>query len=95
MRCSTFLLPVAFLATHVVADGAAIVAAIGTILNATTALNTTVASFPDNPFLDLLYVIPSLTGVSQANLTVTCPKTESFIRNVHSNVCVALLALCL
>jgi hypothetical protein len=62
MRSATILFPLALLASQVLADGAAIIAAIGNISNATVALNTTVASFPDSTFLDLLYVLRSFSS---------------------------------
>lgn len=62
MRTSTILLPFALLATHVLADGASIVAAIQNISNATLALNTTVATFPDSPVLDLFAIGPLLVN---------------------------------
>lgn len=45
----TILIPLALLATHVLADGAAIIAAMTVVSKATVALNTTVAAFPSNP----------------------------------------------
>jgi hypothetical protein len=57
------VLPLALLATQVLADGAAIIAAISTVSNATLALNKTVTNFPSNPFDDL-FDIPGLLVVS-------------------------------
>merc|ERR1711939_750671 len=53
MRLTQILLPVTFLVSHVVADGASISAAIDNIAAATEKLNETVAEFPDNPILGL------------------------------------------
>lgn len=55
------LLPLAFLISKALADGAAIVAAMATISSATVALNNTVASFPSNVLADLLDVAPLLS----------------------------------
>lgn len=55
------LFPIAFLVTKALADGAAIVAAMTTISDATVKLNNTVSSFPNNPLLDLLDVGPLLS----------------------------------
>ncbi|PMD14637.1 hypothetical protein NA56DRAFT_583345 [Hyaloscypha hepaticicola] len=54
-------IPLSLLAARALADGAAIVAAMTTISEATVALNSTVTSFPSNPLLDLLDVGPLLT----------------------------------
>jgi hypothetical protein len=54
-------IPLSLLAARALADGAAIVAAMTTIKDATVALNNTVTSFPSNPLLDLLDVGPLLT----------------------------------
>ncbi|KAH7327114.1 antigenic cell wall galactomannoprotein-like protein [Rhexocercosporidium sp. MPI-PUGE-AT-0058] len=53
MRLAQILLPVTFLVTHVLADGASISAAIDKISAATVQLNGTVAEFPDNPIYGL------------------------------------------
>ena len=55
-------IPLSLLAARALADGAAIVAAMTTISEATVALNSTVTSFPSNPLLDLLDIGPLLTG---------------------------------
>jgi hypothetical protein len=54
-------IPLSLLAARALADGAAIVAAMTTISEATVALDSTVTSFPSNPLLDLLDVGPLLT----------------------------------
>jgi hypothetical protein len=62
MRFSTVLLPIAALTTSVVADGASIVAAMGTIANATIALNSSITSFrADGDPLKLLPIIVQST----------------------------------
>ncbi|KAH7379802.1 antigenic cell wall galactomannoprotein-like protein [Cadophora sp. MPI-SDFR-AT-0126] len=53
MRLAQILLPITFLVSHVVADGASISAAIDNIAAATEKLNETVAGFPNNPILGL------------------------------------------
>ena len=53
MRLGQIILPITFLVSHVVADGASISAAIDNIAAATEKLNETVAEFPDNPILGL------------------------------------------
>jgi hypothetical protein len=55
------LLPISLLVARALADGAAIVAAMTTVGNATVKLNNTVSSFPDNPLLDLLDIGGLLT----------------------------------
>jgi hypothetical protein len=61
MHLHVTFLPLALLISKALADGAAIVAAMTTISDATIALNNTVASFPSNPLADLLDVGPLLT----------------------------------
>lgn len=53
MLFAQILLPVTFLVSHVLADGASISAAIDNISDATVKLNQTVAEFPDNPIYGL------------------------------------------
>lgn len=82
MRFSTVLLPLAALTSSVLADGASITAALGSISNATTALNSSITSFRADG--DPLKLIPVLlqsttllsdindgtkTATSSANLT--------------------------
>jgi len=62
MRFSTVLLPLAALATSVLADGASITAALDTISSATTKLNSSITSFrSDGDPLKLLPVIVEST----------------------------------
>ncbi|KAG4440772.1 hypothetical protein IFR05_003759 [Cadophora sp. M221] len=53
MLLAQILLPLTFLVSHVLADGASISAAIDNISAAAAKLNETVAGFPDNPILGL------------------------------------------
>jgi hypothetical protein len=94
MHCTfiALILPLALLATQVLADGAAIIAAISTVSNATLALNKTVTNFPSNPFDDL-FDIPSLlvdsatlladindgTKVAGASANLTLTETISLV----------------
>jgi hypothetical protein len=64
MRFSTVLLPLAALSTTVLADGASIMAAMGTIANATTALNSSITSFrADGDPLKLLPILVEATSL--------------------------------
>jgi hypothetical protein len=90
MRLS--LLPVACLATTVLADGASILAAIGTITNSTLALDNVVSSFPPGllgladvfPLLaastKLLSDIHSGTQVAQGSANLTVAEAIGFVR---------------
>lgn len=66
MRFALLPLALSLLVTQVLADGASILLAMDTITNATKALNTTLNSFPDNPFLAIGDIAPLL--VDSVNL---------------------------
>jgi len=70
MHCAfiALILPLPLLATQVLADGAAIIAAISAVSNSTLALKKTVTNFPSNPFDDL-FDIPCLLVDSATLLT--------------------------
>jgi Hydrophobic surface binding protein A len=91
------LLPISLLVARALADGAAIVAAMTTIGNATVKLNSTVSSFPDNPLLDLLDVgglltdsisllndINAATHIAQASANLTLLEAISVAQSTIS-----------
>ncbi|TVY84192.1 Cell wall mannoprotein, partial [Lachnellula suecica] len=86
------ILPVAFLATTVLADGASIAAAIAAIQNATTALGTTVASFPAG-LLGLTEVLPLLVDSTKLLLVInTGTQTASSSANLTDAEAIGIVA---
>ncbi|KUJ10988.1 uncharacterized protein LY89DRAFT_595743 [Mollisia scopiformis] len=88
----------AFAATQVLADGAAIVSAIDTISSATTTLNDTVTAFPSNPLLALGDVLPLLTDstalLNDINSATNTAKSSANLSTAEAfNVAVATLSL--
>lgn len=82
------LLPLAFLISKALADGAAIVAAMATISSATVALNNTVASFPSNVLADLLDVVPllsdSITLLNDINAATHVAQTSANLTTLEA-----------
>jgi hypothetical protein len=89
------LLPLALLTVTVLADGASILAAIGTITNSTLALDNVVLSFPSGllgladvfPLLTastkLLSDIHSGTSVAQSSANLTVAEAIGFVNLVY------------
>lgn len=70
MLLAQILLPITFLVSHALADGASISAAIDNISAATAKLNETVAEFPDNPILGLTDIGELLVDSTAALISI-------------------------
>lgn len=89
MRFSTVLLPLAALTTSVLADGASIITALGTISNATTTLNSSVTSFraDGDPLKLLPILVETASLLSDIN---TSTKTASASANLTDSEAISV-----